>query len=83
MAVVFVFTTLEVSTAGLYTKMGRWVDFVIAKPILKPLMKTATTGLMAASGEVIDNHDQYEVSFMASIECDVVGFIPYALRFLT
>lgn len=25
-------------------------------------MKTATTGLMAASGEVIDNHDQYEVS---------------------
>jgi hypothetical protein len=35
---------------------------VITQPILKPLMKTATTGLMAASGEVIDNHDQYEVS---------------------
>lgn len=24
-------------------------------------MKTATTGLQAASGEVIDTHDQYEV----------------------
>ena len=38
------------------------MTLVITKPILKPLMKTATTGLMAASGEVIDNHDQYEVS---------------------
>ena len=35
---------------------------VAAKPILKPLMKSATTGLVAASGEVIDSHDQYEVS---------------------
>ena len=31
-------------------------------------MKTATTGLMAASGEVIDSHDQYEVSSTASIQ---------------
>lgn len=35
--------------------------FTTLEPILKPLMKTATAGLMAASGEVIDNHDQYEV----------------------
>jgi len=35
--------------------------FTTLEPLLKPLMKTATTGLMAASGEVIDTHDQYEV----------------------
>ena len=38
------------------------LKLVIVKPLLKPLMKSATTGLMAASGEVIDSHDQYEVS---------------------
>lgn len=38
------------------------MTLVIAKPLLKPLMKSATSGLMAASGEVIDSHDQYEVS---------------------
>ncbi|KAL5523319.1 hypothetical protein ACEPAF_1586 [Sanghuangporus sanghuang] len=35
--------------------------FTTLEPYLKPLMKTATTGLMSASGEVIDSHDQYEV----------------------
>jgi len=35
--------------------------FTTLEPLLKPLMKSATSGLMAASGEVIDSHDQYEV----------------------
>lgn len=35
--------------------------FTVLEPLLKPLMKTATTGLVAASGEVIDTSDQYEV----------------------
>ncbi|PPQ80232.1 hypothetical protein CVT26_012030 [Gymnopilus dilepis] len=35
--------------------------FTTLEPFLKPILKTATTGLSAASGEVIDNHDQYEV----------------------
>ncbi|CAL1699350.1 unnamed protein product [Somion occarium] len=35
--------------------------FTTLEPFLKPIMKQATTGLMAASGEVIDSHDQYEV----------------------
>ncbi|EJC98232.1 Het-C-domain-containing protein [Fomitiporia mediterranea MF3/22] len=35
--------------------------FTTLEPYLKPIMKTATTGLMSASGEVIDSHDQYEV----------------------
>ncbi|OBZ67753.1 hypothetical protein A0H81_12495 [Grifola frondosa] len=35
--------------------------FTTLEPFLKPIMKQATTGLMAASGEVIDTHDQYEV----------------------
>ena len=32
------------------------------EPYLKPILKSASTGLMSASGEVINNHDQYEVS---------------------
>ncbi|KAH8106508.1 Het-C-domain-containing protein [Phellopilus nigrolimitatus] len=35
--------------------------FTTLEPFLKPIMKTATAGLTSASGEVIDNHDQYEV----------------------
>lgn len=31
------------------------------EPFLKPILKSATGGLSAVSGEVIDNHDQYEV----------------------
>ncbi|KAJ3563144.1 hypothetical protein NP233_g9128 [Leucocoprinus birnbaumii] len=31
------------------------------EPFLKPIMKTATTGLGTVSGEVINTHDQYEV----------------------
>ncbi|KAL0581875.1 hypothetical protein V5O48_000104 [Marasmius crinis-equi] len=35
--------------------------FTTLEPFLKPILKTATTGLQSASGEVIDSHDQYEV----------------------
>ncbi|KAH7920181.1 Het-C-domain-containing protein [Leucogyrophana mollusca] len=35
--------------------------FTTLEPFLKPIMKTATTGLQSASGEVINTHDQYEV----------------------
>ncbi|GBE88758.1 Het-C-domain-containing protein [Sparassis crispa] len=35
--------------------------FTTLEPFIKPIMKQATSGLMAASGEVIDKHDQYEV----------------------
>ncbi|KAI8976618.1 heterokaryon incompatibility protein Het-C-domain-containing protein [Trametes punicea] len=35
--------------------------YTTLEPFLKPLMKQATAGLMAASGEVIDRQDQYEV----------------------
>lgn len=35
--------------------------FTILEPFLKPILKTATSGLSSASAEVIDNHDQYEV----------------------
>ncbi|KAK7678437.1 hypothetical protein QCA50_018497 [Cerrena zonata] len=35
--------------------------FTTLEPFLKPIMKSATSGLMAASGEVINSHDQYEV----------------------
>jgi len=31
------------------------------EPFLRPILKTATTSLQAASGEVINTHDQYEV----------------------
>lgn len=30
-------------------------------------MRTATNGLMAASGEVINTHDQYEASYFSAI----------------
>ncbi|KAL1744889.1 heterokaryon incompatibility protein Het-C-domain-containing protein [Schizophyllum fasciatum] len=35
--------------------------FTTLEPFLKPLLKTSTSALSAASGEVIDNNDQYEV----------------------
>ncbi|PPQ86627.1 hypothetical protein CVT25_006811 [Psilocybe cyanescens] len=35
--------------------------FTTLEPFLKPILKTATSGLQTVSGEVIDNHDQYEV----------------------
>ncbi|PCH35251.1 Het-C-domain-containing protein [Wolfiporia cocos MD-104 SS10] len=35
--------------------------FTTLEPFLKPIMKQATTGLQAASGAVINQHDQYEV----------------------
>ncbi|KZT25751.1 Het-C-domain-containing protein [Neolentinus lepideus HHB14362 ss-1] len=35
--------------------------YTTLEPYLKPLMKVATDGLMSASGEVINTHDQYEV----------------------
>ncbi|PFH49561.1 hypothetical protein AMATHDRAFT_62868 [Amanita thiersii Skay4041] len=35
--------------------------YTTIEPILKPILKNATAGLTAASGEVIDTHDQYEV----------------------
>ncbi|CDO70379.1 hypothetical protein BN946_scf184999.g19 [Trametes cinnabarina] len=35
--------------------------YTTLEPFVKPLMKQATAGLMAASGEVIDRQDQYEV----------------------
>lgn len=35
-------------------------------------MKTATAGLQAASGEVIDSHDQYEVfNDPRAVRCDL------------
>ena len=46
-------------------------------------MKTATAGLMAASGEVIDNHDQYEVSFTTKIRRDMAKLTRYLSRFST
>ena len=46
--------------------------FTTLEPYLKPLMKTATTGLMSASGEVIDSHDQYEVSLILIITLESV-----------
>ncbi|TFK19444.1 Het-C-domain-containing protein [Coprinopsis marcescibilis] len=35
--------------------------FTTIEPFLKPLLKSATSGLHSASQEVIDKHDQYEV----------------------
>ncbi|KAF8965033.1 heterokaryon incompatibility protein Het-C-domain-containing protein [Flammula alnicola] len=35
--------------------------FTTLEPFLKPILKNATAGLQLVSGEVIDNHDQYEV----------------------
>ncbi|KDQ31832.1 hypothetical protein PLEOSDRAFT_1053107 [Pleurotus ostreatus PC15] len=35
--------------------------FTTLEPFLKPIIKSASSGLTAASSEVIDNHDQYEV----------------------
>ncbi|KAJ7158220.1 heterokaryon incompatibility protein Het-C-domain-containing protein [Mycena crocata] len=35
--------------------------FTTLEPFLKPLLKTATTSLASVAGDVIDNHDQYEV----------------------
>ncbi|PPR00750.1 hypothetical protein CVT24_000775 [Panaeolus cyanescens] len=35
--------------------------FTTLEPFLKPILKSATSGLQSASGEVIDTHDQYEV----------------------
>ena len=35
--------------------------FTTLEPFLKPIMKQATSGLQLASGEVINNQDQYEV----------------------
>ncbi|KAJ8474187.1 hypothetical protein ONZ45_g16038 [Pleurotus djamor] len=35
--------------------------FTTLEPFLKPILKSATSGLGAASAQVIDNHDQYEV----------------------
>ncbi|KAJ3526948.1 hypothetical protein NM688_g8193 [Phlebia brevispora] len=35
--------------------------FTTLEPFIKPLMKTATSGLMTASGQVINSQDQYEV----------------------
>ncbi|KAF5345903.1 hypothetical protein D9758_011463 [Tetrapyrgos nigripes] len=35
--------------------------FTTLEPFLKPLLQSATGGLQTVSGEVIDNHDQYEV----------------------
>ncbi|KAH9478428.1 hypothetical protein JR316_0008883 [Psilocybe cubensis] len=35
--------------------------FTTLEPFLKPILKSATSGLQSVSGEVIDNQDQYEV----------------------
>ncbi|KZT43565.1 Het-C-domain-containing protein [Sistotremastrum suecicum HHB10207 ss-3] len=35
--------------------------YTTLEPYVKPLLRTATSGLSSASAEVIDNHDQYEV----------------------
>ncbi|KDR80036.1 hypothetical protein GALMADRAFT_242249 [Galerina marginata CBS 339.88] len=35
--------------------------FTTLEPFLKPLLKSSTSALANVSGEVIDNHDQYEV----------------------
>ena len=49
-------------------------------------MKTATAGLTAASGEVVDNRDQYEVSFTAGVcalwwtSSSISPGIPYSHR---
>ncbi len=45
------------------TSCSRIVVFVFTtlEPFLKPIMKQATSGLQLASGEVINNQDQYEV----------------------
>ncbi|KAH8829036.1 heterokaryon incompatibility protein HET-C [Flagelloscypha sp. PMI_526] len=49
---------------SLLEKIGDGISvfvFSTLEPYIKPLIQTATTGLSAASGEVIDSHDQYEV----------------------
>jgi len=60
-SVVFVFTTLEVCFSLLPLAVLIPMRPVHIQPFLKPLMKQATAGLQAASGEVINKHDQYEV----------------------
>ncbi|TEB34401.1 Het-C-domain-containing protein [Coprinellus micaceus] len=35
--------------------------FTTIEPFLKPILQSATSGLQAASAEVVDKHDQYEV----------------------
>ena len=35
--------------------------FTTIEPFLKPILQNATAGLQAASAEVVDKHDQYEV----------------------
>ena len=35
------------------------------QPFLKPLLQTASSQLMTASGEVINTHDQYEVRILS------------------
>ena len=43
--------------------------FTTLEPFLKPLLKTSTSALSAASGEVIDNQDQYEVFNRSNAVC--------------
>lgn len=52
--------------------------FTTLEPFLKPIMKTATAGLSSASGEVINNHDQYEVfNDPRAVSCLIVPSQPY------
>lgn len=45
----------------IYSRLLLTCLFFHYQPFLKPLIRTATMGLQEASGEVINNHDQYEV----------------------
>jgi hypothetical protein len=56
---VFIYTTLEVLCDFTHL-FNYWAD-PTHQPFVKPILKTATTGLMSASSEVINNQDQYEV----------------------
>jgi len=56
---VFVLTTLDVCL--IFFPLGTDVDGFHLKPFLRPILKTTSNGLQAASGEVINSHDQYEV----------------------
>ena len=44
-----------------FSFLGTEIDGFHLKPFLRPILKTTSSGLQAASGEVINSHDQYEV----------------------
>ncbi|THU82295.1 Het-C-domain-containing protein [Dendrothele bispora CBS 962.96] len=59
------FSTLKIPGLGpLIEKLMDSISvfvFTTLEPFIKPLLQSATGGLQSVSGEVINNHDQYEV----------------------